>query len=101
MQPATIYAAPNAATIVNTGFKIEIPTGYGLLLCGRSKLASQGYTVEEGVIDSDYRGEVKVILYNHTRHTKVIQKSERIAQGWFLPTPSIEFVEVDTLTSTK
>ena len=85
---------PETTTLIDTGLKLEIPTGYGLLLLSRSKLARDGYTVEGGVIDADFRGEIKVLIHNSTRRTKQIQQGERVAQGWILKTPEIEFVEV-------
>merc|ERR1712030_206247 len=63
----TVTLDPETATIVNTSLKLEIPTGYGLLLTGRSKEASQGFTVEGGVIDSGYPSEIKVVIFNHTQ----------------------------------
>ena len=86
---------------MNTGVKCEIPLLFGLLLCGRSKLAADGFTVEGGVIDSDFRGEIKVILYNHTKVEKVIQQTDRIAQGWFLPVPQIKWIQTNDLTITE
>ena len=68
------------------------------------KLAKDGYTVEGGVIDSDFRGEVKVLIHNSTRCVKQIQQGERVAHGWVLKTPEIEFVEVkneDELSETQ
>ena len=91
---------PKSPTLLDTGFKCEIQPGFGLLLLSRSKLASEGFTVEGGVIDSDYRGFVKVILHNHTKNPKVIQKGERIAQAWFLPVPHIQWIKANELTTT-
>ena len=85
---------PETTTLIDTGLKLEIPTGYGLLLLSRSKLAKDGYTVEGGVIDADFRGEIKVLIHNSNRRAKQIQQGERVAQGWILKTPEIEFVEV-------
>ena len=90
----SITLEPETTTLINTGLRLEIPKGFGLLLLSRSKLAKDGYTVEGGVSYSDFRGEVKVLIHNSTHHVKQIQNGERVAQGWVLKTPEIEFVEV-------
>ena len=95
----TVTLDPETATIVNTSLKLEIPTGYGLLLTGRSKEASQGFTVEGGIIDSGYPSEIKVIIFNHTQREKRVQAGKRIAQAWFLLTPSLAWITVDTWTA--
>ena len=88
-------------TTVNTGLYLEIPSGYGLLLLSRSKLAQEGITVEGGVIDSDYRGQIRVLLQNSNRRAKMVQCMERIAQGWFIQSPQVEYVEASTLLDTR
>ena len=95
-----IELPPESTTIIDTGLYLEIPEGYGLLLLSRSKLAQEGITVNGGVIDADYRGQIRVLLHNSTRKSKRVQKSERIAQGWFLKSPQVEFVKSDQLSNT-
>ena len=100
----SVTLEPEATTLINTGLQLEIPEGYGLLLLSRSKLARDGYTVSGGVIDADYRGEIKVLIHNNNRRTKVVQNGERIAQGWLLQNPEIEFIEVsqnESLSATQ
>ena len=95
-----IELLPESTTIVDTGLYLEIPEGYGLLLLSRSKLAQEGITVSGGVIDADYRGQIRVLLHNSTRRSKRVQQSERIAQGWFLKIPQVEFVKSNQLSDT-
>ena len=76
----SITLEPESTTLINTGLRLEIPTGFGLLLLSRSKLAKDGFTVEGGVIDSDFRSEVKVLIHNSTRCVKQVQQGERVAK---------------------
>ena len=75
---------PGRRTLVPTGLKMAIPHGFFGAVCSRSGLALKyGVTVlnSPGIIDSDYRGEVKVILCNHDHHDSfVIEPGDRIAQ---------------------
>lgn len=68
---------------VSTGLSVEVPAGYELQVRPRSGLAAKfGVTVlnAPGTIDSDYRGEIKVILINHGPNAFAVNKGERIAQ---------------------
>lgn len=74
--------------VVGTGIRLEIPHGYGAYVCPRSGLAiKNGITVlnSPGIIDNDYRGEVKVILYNTDDKEFIVKKGDRIAQLVFFP----------------
>ena len=87
-----------APAVVGTGLAFEIPKGHALLLFSRS---GHGFTQDVrlancvGVIDSDYRGEVKVKLTNDNKFYKAfyIKEGDRIAQGMIIPVPAVEFVE--------
>ena len=81
----------NGICIVRTGLKVHSPLGTYIRLASRSGLASKGITVQGGVIDPDYTGEVKVILYNHTHEPFLISKGMRIAQ--MIP-EKVEFPEL-------
>lgn len=75
--------APSQIKAIPTGLFIELPTGYEAQIRPRSGLAlKQGLTVlnTPGTIDSDYRGEIKVILINHSDQSQEIKPGERIAQ---------------------
>ena len=82
----------NGISIVRTGLKVHTPQGTYIRLASRSGLASKGITVQGGVIDPDYTGEVKVILYNHTNEPFSISKGMRIAQ--MIP-EKVEFPELE------
>lgn len=101
---STISASipPLGREIIPTGLGIEIPAGYSGLILPRSGLAiNHGVTClnAPGLIDSGYRGEVKVILHNSdTTDSFDIKVGDRIAQLLVLATPFINFVIVDELT---
>jgi len=87
---------------LETGLAIEIPYGYVGLIWPRSGLAvKKGIDVFAGVIDSSYRGEVKVCLYNTGREYYEINRGDRIAQIQFQRVPEFELIEVDKLDNTE
>ena len=89
--------------IVPTGTWLEIPYGYEGQIRPRSGLAANKMvtvTNAPGTIDSDYRGEIKVILINLNDRPFTIEKGERIAQIVFSPVLSVDFEEVEKLDST-
>lgn len=72
---------PGKSALVPCGFKMAIPDGYVGLIWARSKLAAKmGLQSGAGVVDSDYRGEVHVLLFNHSDKTQEIRVGDRIAQ---------------------
>jgi dUTP pyrophosphatase len=89
--------------LVATGLSMAIPLGWEGQVRPRSGLAAKSaLTVlnSPGTIDSDYRGEVKVILVNHGRGAFYVRKGDRIAQMVFTPVAQASFVETDELEST-
>lgn len=89
---------------VSTGVSVELPTGWEAQVRPRSGLAAkEGITVlnAPGTIDSDYRGEIKVILINHSRKTKLIEIGDRIAQLVFAKHERVELEPTLQLTETK
>ncbi|HUG45775.1 MAG TPA: dUTP diphosphatase [Sphingomicrobium sp.] len=91
---------PGERRAVATGFSIEIPRGYEVQVRPRSGLAvKHGITClnTPGTIDSDYRGEVKVILVNLGQEPFEIRRGERIAQLVPAPVLRADFVEVGEL----
>lgn len=89
----------NERKLIKTGLFIAIPEGYEVQVRPRSGLALKlGVSVlnTPGTIDSDYRGEVGVIIINHDIHPFVIQHGDRIAQLVIKETNQIEFEEVQT-----
>ena len=90
--------------LINTGLAFEIEAGYEVQIRPRSGLAfKHGITVlnSPGTIDSDYRGEIKVLLINLGSEDFEIKKGERIAQAVVAPAIQAEIVEVDELNDTK
>ncbi|WP_022849801.1 dUTP diphosphatase [Limisalsivibrio acetivorans] len=89
--------------LVSTGLKMEIPKGYEGQVRPRSGLAlKHGVTVlnSPGTIDSDYRGDIGVILMNNSAQTFVYEKGDRIAQMVFAKTERAVFEHVETLEDT-
>lgn len=88
----------------STGLCFEVPEGYTMLVYSRSGLAfAHDITLSNGVgvIDSDYRGEVKVRLTNHGRSFIQIADGERVAQALVLPIPKTFLTEVTELSTTE
>ena len=92
----SLTVKPGETVMVGTGISMEIPEGYVGLVFARSGLAcKQGLAPANkvGVIDSDYRGEIKVALYNHSNAERLVEKGERIAQIVIVPYLACEFEE--------
>lgn len=97
-----IVLAPLARAMVPTGLYLEIPRGYEVQVCPRSGLAAKkGVTVlnSPGTIDSDYRGEVCVILVNLSSEPFTVERGERIAQLILARYEQIQWEEVGELSS--
>lgn len=96
-----VTVGPHSRKLVKTGTWVEIPDGYVGLIHPRSGLAlKQGITVlnTPGTIDSGYRGEIGVILFNSTFEIIEIDRGTRIAQMVFQKFETAEFEVVDALT---
>ena len=94
---------PGETVMIGTGLAMAIPTGYVGLIYARSSLGSKKGLApanKVGVIDSDYRGEIKVPLFNQSKETQIIAKNERIAQIIFTPYLKVNFQETDELDDT-
>ena len=88
--------------LVDTGLKVSVPVGYYSRIAPRSGLSyKQGIVVFAGVIDSDYTGVVKVILYNSGDDDFVINVGDRIAQLIVTKIAEFDLVEVDDIEVTK
>lgn len=92
---------PNTRRAIETGLKIKIPIGTYARIASRSSMALKGIDVVGGVVDADYRGEVKIILHNFSNEDLVIAQGHKIAQLILerIKTPSV--VVVDALPETK
>ncbi len=98
-----VTLAPGARHAVATGFSVAIPPGYEIQVRPRSGLAlKHGISVPNtpGTIDSDYRGELKVIVINHGGETFQIARGDRIAQLVLAPVTQAEWQEVAELDET-
>jgi len=98
-----VVIAPNERKLIGTGLSFEIPKGYEIQIRPRSGLAyKHGITVlnSPGTIDSDYRGEIKVLLINHSNESFEIKVGERIAQAVIQEVIQATFEEVEELNDT-
>ena len=89
--------------LVPTGFSLSVPKGYEVQIRPRSGLAAKsGITVlnTPGTIDSDYRGEIKIILINLSKDKFVIRNGDRIAQMVVCPVEQVSVEEVKELSGT-
>lgn len=94
---------PNSTQMISTGICMEIPESYVGLVFSRSGLATkQGLSLANcvGVIDSDYRGEIKIALHNHSDSIRKVKHGERVAQIVLVPFLKPTFHEQDSLSDT-
>jgi dUTP pyrophosphatase len=99
-----VTLAPGARWPVATGLALAIPHGYEIQVRPRSGLAlKHGISVPNapGTIDSDYRGELKVILINHGQTPFEVRRGDRIAQLVFAPVVQASWLKVDDLDETE
>ena len=96
----SVIINPNETKIISTGISMEIPEGKVGLIWDRSGLGSKGIHRFAGVIDSDYRGEWKIVLHNRSSLAIKINIGDRIAQAIIQDYYKSEFIE-DELSETK
>ena len=97
-----IVIGPGEISLIPTGIRLQIPEGYEGQVRPRSGLALKyGVTVlnTPGTIDSDYRGEIKIILINHGEKPYTVRKNDRIAQLIFSPIIQAEFIQKKELST--
>jgi len=93
---------PSKSQLVSTDMAMAIPEGYVGLIWDRSGMAAKrGVHRFAGVIDSGYRGEIKVCLWNSSNEHCIINKGERMAQILFQPVPPLILKEVQNLDTTE
>jgi len=100
----TVILKPGGRKIVPTGLYIEMPVGFEAQIRPRSGLAMKnGITVlnSPGTIDADYRGEVKIIMINHSDNDFVIKNGDRICQMVISKYEKAQWEKVDGLSATK
>jgi dUTP pyrophosphatase len=96
IEPGEIFWVP-------TGIALEVPKGCAGLVYARSSMgAKRGLAPANkvGVVDSDYRGEIKVVLLNHSKLPQILEPGERVAQFIITPVLQPHYEEVDELTDT-
>lgn len=94
---------PQVPILVGTGIRLEIPVGYHGKICIRSSMGKKGIIIPNapGIIDSDYRDEIKVILMNLTSEEILIKPKERIAQFLLEKNNTINWQMVNSLSATS
>ena len=98
-----IKIAPNSSHLVPTGLSMAFSEDYEVQIRPRSGLAAKNnITVlnTPGTIDSDYRGEIKIILFNHGKEDFIINNKDRVAQMILTPVIKMKFEETDSLPDT-
>jgi len=98
-----IKLAPNSSCLVPTGLSVAFTEDYEVQIRPRSGLATKNsITVlnTPGTIDSDYRGEIKIILFNHGRKEFIINNKDRVAQMVLTPVVKMNLEETDDLPDT-
>ena len=95
-----ISLGPGKSCIVSTGLSVVFPEEYEIQIRPRSGLAAKkniSVLNTPGTIDSDYRGELKIILFNHSSENFIINKNDRVAQMVLAPIIKMELEEIDEL----
>ncbi len=100
-QPVTIQ--PGETTWIPTGIALEVPKGCAGLVYARSSMGTKRGLApanKVGVIDSDYRGEIRVVLLNHGKQPQVVEHGERVAQFVITPVLTPVYEEAEELSDT-
>jgi dUTP pyrophosphatase len=95
-----ISLEPGKSCLVSTGLSVAFPEEYEIQIRPRSGLAAKkniSVLNAPGTIDSDYRGELKIILFNHSSENFIINKNDRVAQMVLAPIIKMELEETDEL----
>jgi len=95
-----INLKPGKSCLIPTGLSVAFPKKYEIQIRPRSGLAAKNNISvlnTPGTIDSDYRGELKIILYNHSKKNFIINKNDRVAQMVLTPIIKMELEETNEL----
>jgi dUTP pyrophosphatase len=101
--PNPIKLAPRSSCLVPTGISVAFESDYEIQIRPRSGLAAKNNISvlnTPGTIDSDYRGEIKIILFNHGNSEFIINNKDRVAQMVLMPVLKIDLEEVKNLPNT-
>lgn len=104
MTDGPVTVLPHKTVMLSTGIAVEIPEGYVGLIYARSSLGSKRGLApanKVGVIDSDYRGEIKVALHNHSDDTQTVEPGERVAQLVVVPFLPAVYEEAEDISDTQ
>ncbi|MBI5037894.1 MAG: dUTP diphosphatase [Candidatus Kerfeldbacteria bacterium] len=100
--PEDVIIPPHERKQIPLGFAMEIPSEYVALVWDRSGMAAKmGIHSMAGVIDSTYRGEIKLVLYNTTNEPYQINAGDKVAQMVIQRHETVSFTEVDELSETE
>ena len=99
--PVRTELAPFGSVIIDTGVHVELPHGTVGLIKSKSGLMAKYGITSDGTIDEDYRGSIRVMLFNHSREFYMVEKGDKISQLVIMPIlrPDVEIVE--QLTDTE
>lgn len=100
---APVTIAPGETAWIPTGIALEVPKGCAGLIYARSSMGvKRGLAPANkvGVIDSDYRGEIRVVLLNHGKTSQTVEHGERVAQFLITPVLTPAYTEVESLSDT-
>ena len=100
---APVTIEPGETAWIPTGIALEVPRGCAGLVYARSSMGvKRGLAPANkvGVIDSDYRGEIRVVLLNHGKQTQTVEPGERVAQFIITPVLTPAYVEAEALSDT-
>ena len=98
-----IVIKPQTSTLIPTGLSVAFSEDYEIQIRPRSGLAAKnniGVLNSPGTIDSDYRGELKIIIFNHSNHDFIVNNDDRVAQMVLTPVAKIELEEANELPKT-
>ena len=98
-----IKLAPKSSCLIPTGLSVAFSEEYEIQIRPRSGLAAKNNISvlnTPGTIDSDYRGEIKIILFNHGNNDFIINNKDRVAQMILMPVHKMDLEEVDNLPNT-
>lgn len=98
-----LFIVPGEITLISTGLKVSIPEGHYGMVLPRSSLCNKKDLMmanSVGIIDSDYRGDIKVPMRNIGGENVIIEEGERIAQLVIVPFVKATYIEVDELNET-
>lgn len=87
--------------VFDTGIHFAIPKGWAGLLTSKSGMMRDLEVTSAGLIDSDYRGSVRAVLFNHSKYPVYIKKGQKITQIVFLPISTPELILADSLDETE